>query len=123
MNWNRMRQRMMIRILQQNRQHLHPRRLRLAAAILQGSLQGPFTVGRVLARLRLGIGVPGQMELEVPQQAARARNEEGYGQGQKLPALDKAVRGRVALAVNDGRGGWSLRKRLDQRNGQRLVRD
>lgn len=59
----------MIWILQQDREHLHARRLSLASAILQCPLQRTFTVGGIFARLRLGIRIPRQMQLQVPEEA------------------------------------------------------
>lgn len=44
--------------------------------------------------------MPGEMQLEVPQQTVVARHEQTDGQGQQLPALHEAVARGVALAVH-----------------------
>lgn len=47
-----MRQRMVVRILHQYRQHLHPRWFHFSTTVLQRSLQSSLAVSRVLATFR-----------------------------------------------------------------------
>lgn len=111
-----MRQGVMIWILQQDREHLHARRFRLASAILQCPLQGTLAVGGIFACLRLGIRIPRQMQLQVPEEATRLGHEERHCQCEQLPALHEAVGGRIRLAVDDGRRNGCLRER-ERENG------
>lgn len=120
-----MRQGVMIWILQQDREHLHARRFRLASAILQCPLQGTLAVGGIFACLRLGIRIPRQMQLQVPEETTRLGHEQRHCQCEQLPALHEAVGGRIRLAVDDGRRNGCLRERegVRERIGSLIKRE
>ena len=89
---NGMRQRVMIRILEENRKDFHPRRFCLSWSILQCPLQGALTIRSVFSHLSFSIRVAAEVESKVPQKFVVSRGKEGDGKGEKLPTLNKCER-------------------------------
>lgn len=73
---NGMRQRVMIRILQENRKDFHPRGFSLSWSVLECPLQGALTIRSVFPHLSFCIRVPAEVESKVPQKFVVSRGKE-----------------------------------------------
>ena len=105
-----MRQRMVVRIFQQDGEDFHAGRLGLARAHLKSSFESSLAVRSVFAHFGFSVGVADQMESQVPQQLVVARCVERYSKGQQLPSLHESERsaGRFGVASTGSGSGMVM---------------
>ena len=110
MDGDGVRQRMVVRIFQQDGEDFHAGRLGLARAHLKSSFESSLAVRSVFAHFGFSVGVADQMESQVPQQLVVARCVERYSKGQQLPSLHESERsaGRFGVASTGSGSGMVM---------------